>query len=39
MNMTIGCPIPGASQMSYPESLVNVTHWMLLPKPPEEPHD
>lgn len=23
------------SQMSYPESLVNVTHWMPLPKPPE----
>lgn len=23
------------SQMSYPESLVNVTHWMPLPNPPE----
>lgn len=23
------------SQMSYPESLVNVTHWMPLPIPPE----
>lgn len=23
------------SQMHYPESLVNVTHWMPLPKPPK----
>lgn len=23
------------SQMSYPESLVYVTHWMPLPEPPE----
>ena len=27
------------SKMSYPESFVNVTHWMPLPKPPEAPHD
>ena len=24
------------SQMSYPESLVNVTHWMPLPEPPNK---
>lgn len=27
------------SQMAYPNELVDVTHWMPLPKPPEEPHD
>lgn len=27
------------SRMSYPEELVNVTHWMPLPKPPEAAHD
>ena len=27
------------SQMHYPESLVNVTHWMPLPEPPKETHN
>lgn len=27
------------SQMVHPEDVVNVTHWMPLPKPPEDTHD
>jgi hypothetical protein len=27
------------SQMSYPEDLTHVTHWMPLPKPPKETHN
>lgn len=27
------------SRMSYPEELVNITHWMPLPKPPKEAHN
>lgn len=27
------------SQMSYPEDLTHVTHWMPLPEPPKETHN
>lgn len=43
--MTDYCPIPGASQPKEPvrlidiKELVNITHWMPLPKPPKEAHN